>query len=942
LSNRVLAHAVVALCAVGWSADSARAEPAPPRKVASVEGITEYRLANGLRVLLSPDPSLPRVTINLTVFAGSRHEGYGEAGMAHLLEHMLFKGTPTHPDIPRLLKERGARSNASTWLDCTNFYETLTASDDNLAFALRLEADRLVNSWIRETDLATEMAVVRSEFGSGENSPPYILQQRMRAAAYEWHNYGKPEIGCLSDIERVPIDRLRAFYRKHYRPDNAMLIVAGRFDEAKALEGVSRYFGALAGERKSLDVPYTEEPAQDGERSVTLRRVGDVGAVGVLYHVPAGAHPDFAPVQLLSRILTSGPSSRLGKALVGAKKASSVEGRVHALHDPGTLLIMAKVDKGESQDDVRDVMVSAIERVREEGVTREEVAHAREQILTVRDLMATDPDPNRFVIELSNWAAAGDWRLFFLHRDRVEQVTPEQVQAVARRYLRPNNRTVGFLIPTAEPDRTAIPPTPDSAAMVEGYKGREVGPPGEAFDVTATGIEARLVRPERIEGVEVALLPKRTRNRIVHLVLNLRYGDASNLRGLVEASGLLPGLLTRGTKLCSRQQIEEALDRSRSRLSVRGGPGSVNLALVTRRESLPVALALIGQVLREATLPAEEFGILKSKEIARLEESRTDPQRVAANQLMRLLSSYPHDDIRYVPTIDERIVRVKATRLEQVMALYEQYLGAGQGELVVVGDFEQSEVLPALTETLKGWTAKRPYARIPRPYQPDLKPQRRSILTRDKADATYLAGLILPMGDGDSDYPALVIGNFILGGTEYDNSGLVDVDRPLTAGDPIPRGEGSSSRLVDRLRHHGGVCYGVASFFTASHLDRSAQLMIYANCSPADIHKVERGVAEELVRWVEEGVQPEELARAKTSYLENQQVDRTDDAMLARLIARLLRDGLTVKHVAELEDHIRRLTPEAVSLALRRHVDPARLSSVVVGDFKLEGSGPRK
>src|SRR3954466_10339903 len=319
----------------------AGAQAPPPRKVASVEGITEYRLDNGLPVLLFPDPSRPKVTVNLTVFVGSRHESYGETGMAHLLEHMVFKGTPTHADIPQALKERGAQFNGSTSSDRTNYFETLPDTDDNLEFAIRLEADRMVNSYVKGKDLATEMTVVRNEFEMGENSPLRILMQRMESVAFEWHNYGKSTIGNRSDIERVPIERLQAFYRKQYRPDNALLVVAGRFDEKKALEFIAGEFGALKRPERPLDLPYTEEPAQDGERVVTLRRVGDVGVVGVLYHVPAGPHPEFAAVQVLSQVLTSAPSGRLYKALVETKKASSVQGSAYALHDPGALLIMA-------------------------------------------------------------------------------------------------------------------------------------------------------------------------------------------------------------------------------------------------------------------------------------------------------------------------------------------------------------------------------------------------------------------------------------------------------------------------------------------------------------------------------------------------------------------------------------------------------------------------
>src|SRR3954447_21524027 len=403
---------VAATTAMLLLTSQAGAQTPPPKKIASVEGITEYRLGNGLQVLLFPDPSRPKVTVNLTVFVGSRHEGYGETGMAHLLEHMVFKGTPTHGDIPQALKERGAQFNGSTSSDRTNYFETLPDTDDNLEFAIRLEADRMVNSYVKGEDLATEMTVVRNEFEMGENSPLRILWQRMTAVAFEWHNYGKSTIGNRSDIERVPIERLQAFYRKQYRPDNALLVVAGRFDEKKALDFIAKYFGALPRPEKPLDTPYTEEPPQDGERFVTLRRVGDVGVVGLLYHVPAGPHPEFAAVQVLNQVLSEDVSGRLYKALVETKKASAVFGMARGLHDPGALLIMAEVPKEKSLDEVRDTMRSVVEKVGESGVSGEEVERAKSQLLKQRELAAADP--NRVAVQLSEWAAQGDWRLYFL------------------------------------------------------------------------------------------------------------------------------------------------------------------------------------------------------------------------------------------------------------------------------------------------------------------------------------------------------------------------------------------------------------------------------------------------------------------------------------------------------------------------------------------------
>ena len=267
------------------------AAPGQPVKVTSVEGITEYRLANGLRVLLFPDPTKPTITVNITYLVGSRNESYGETGMAHLLEHMVFKGTPNHKNIPQELTAHGARPNGSTWFDRTNYFETFQATDENLKWALDLEADRMVNSYIAKKDLDSEMTVVRNEFELGENDPAGILEERVLSTAYLWHNYGKSTIGAQSDIENVPIERLQTFYRTYYQPDNAVLLVAGKFDEAKTLDLVNRIFGRIPKPTRPLPDFYTLEPTQDGERSVTLRRVGDVQALAAAYHVPSGTDP---------------------------------------------------------------------------------------------------------------------------------------------------------------------------------------------------------------------------------------------------------------------------------------------------------------------------------------------------------------------------------------------------------------------------------------------------------------------------------------------------------------------------------------------------------------------------------------------------------------------------------------------------------------------------
>jgi len=463
-SFRILAAiAVLALSAFAQSL------PNGVTKVTTVEGITEYALPNGLHVLLFPDASKPNVTVNITYLVGSRHEGYGETGMAHLLEHLLFKETAKRKDIKQELKDHGAEMNGSTSWDRTNYFETMTATDENLKFGLELEADRMVNSKIEKPILDSEMTVVRNEFEMGENSPDRMLMQRALEQAYTWHNYGKLPIGNRSDIENVPINRLAAFYHKYYQPDNAVLTVAGKFDPDKTLAMIAADFASIPKPTRVLEQTYTVEPTQDGERSITLRRVGDTQGIVAIYHAPAGTHPDDAALNVLTSILGERPSGRLYKALVDNKKAVGASMGVEDMHDPGFIMASVSLRADQSLDEAKQILLKVVEGVTSEPPSKEEVERAKTRIL--KNIELEMADSQSVALDLSEYAAQGDWRLMFLQRDRIKNVTEADVVRVAKAYLKESNRTLASFIPTKSPDRAEIPATPDVTAALKDYKG---------------------------------------------------------------------------------------------------------------------------------------------------------------------------------------------------------------------------------------------------------------------------------------------------------------------------------------------------------------------------------------------------------------------------------------------------------------------------------------
>ncbi|MEO7743933.1 MAG: pitrilysin family protein, partial [Usitatibacter sp.] len=531
-----------------------RALPAPPVKVTEVEGITEYRLANGLKVLLFPDPSKPTITVNVTYLVGSRHENYGETGMAHLLEHLLFKGTPKHPAIDQEFNQRGVRYNGTTWLDRTNYFEMFQAGDDNLAWAIELEADRMVNSNIARKDLDSEMTVVRNEYESGENSPFGVMFKRMQSVAYDWHSYGRSTIGNRSDIEHVRIANLQAFYRTFYQPDNAVLLVAGKFDPARALALVVQHFGRIPKPMRVLPPEWTVEPTQDGPREFSVRRKGDIQIVAIAYKAPSNLHKDSDGLGFANAILAVAPTGRLHKALVETGKAAQVFGFPLMGAHPGLQIFGAVMKKGDAVEPVRDELIKLVESFGEQPPTKEEMDRTRQNFLNAAEKALANHES--LGVQMSEYIALGDWRLFFLARDDVDKVTAAEVAQTARTYFRRDNRTLGYFIPDDAPQRVDVPAAPSVTEVMKDFKPKAATSVAEAFDPSQENIDKR-TRRVQVGNIKVALLPKKNRGETVNVAISLHLGNEKDLFGQRINASMAGSMLARGTTKYTRAQLSD-------------------------------------------------------------------------------------------------------------------------------------------------------------------------------------------------------------------------------------------------------------------------------------------------------------------------------------------------------------------------------------------------
>jgi len=897
--------------AVPQTAARTAAPAAAPQKGASVEGITEYTLANGMKVLLVPDEAKPTITVNIVYKNGSRHESYGESGMAHILEHILFNGTKRFPGGMKELEALGAEFNGTTWLDRTHYYVSFKADDAKLLRALEIEADRMRNARVEQPILDKEMKIITNEFEIGENSPGRVLMQRVNHAAFDWHAYGRDTIGAKSDIQNVKLDYVRAYYDRFYQPDNAVLVVAGRIEEAKTLALVNKLFGAIPRPTRTLHATYTVDGVQDGERSVTLRRSGGTPIVTVAYKVPAASHVDAATLNAVADMLTDTPGGRLYKALVETHLATEISSMGLGTQEPGLLQFIATLPKDGDPEKVKAVLIQELEGLGDKPFTQEELTAAKLRIAKQYDMQQADT--KSLAIGLTEHIAAGDWRLFHLTRDRIAKTTTIAARNAAQTYFRTANRTVGMHIPTDNAVRSEIPAIPDVANLVASYKGRAVQQQGEAFDATPANVEKRTQLFTAPNGLKGALLPKKTKGAYVTASLNLHFASEEALKAHSRgAMGLMADMLMRGTATKDRKQIQAAFDALKAQVNVGGGGTSINATVTTTRENLAPSLRLLAEVLKTPAFPASELESLVKEQVTAIEGQLKEPQPLISQWLQKTINAYPAGHPLAFSSLEDTIKDLQATKADQVKAFYQAMVGADHATFACVGDHDAKEVQALVTELFGSWKAQTPYQRIAAKIR--MAPAEQQVIeTPDKQMAIYLAVQPLELSQDHPDYPALALASQMYGG-------------------------GAKSRIFDRLRQKENMSYGAGGQFTAQPQDKLAMWIGFAMFGPKDRARLEAAAMEELKKAVETGFTQAELDEARKVYLQQRESSRQEDGAIAGWLNGSLYLGRPVSFPAQMDAKFKSLTLEEVNSAVKRHIDPAKTLIGLAGDFKAAKS----
>ncbi|WP_291141591.1 M16 family metallopeptidase [Flavobacterium sp. UBA7680] len=880
-----------------------------PKYITNVEGVKEYSLNNGLKVLLIPDASQSNMVVNIVYNVGSRNEGYGEKGMAHLLEHMLFKSTKNLGDIKKMLSDKGGNANGTTWLDRTNYYEIFPSSDENLKWSIEMEADRMINSTILQTDLDKEFSVVRNEFEIGENNPDGVLQERILSSAYVWHNYGNSTIGSKEDIERVKANTLRVFYEKYYQPDNSTLIIAGKFDEQKALQYVGQYFGAIPRPKRVLDKTYTIEPAQDGEKYVELKRAGDSKNVGALYHTVSYADKDYAAIDALGEILTADPSGYLYKTLVETQKVSGIYFWQPSVRDASFIYFGVAVPNDKDVYATKDIVRSELDKITTTKYTDQDVSRAKAKI--IKQIESVKNNTISYAINLTEIIGAGDYRLGYLYRDAVEKLTKEDIQRVAEKYFRANNRTVGIFIPSKDEVRIKPIEYTDEQllALTKDYKGKALEKEAAPFEASIKNLKQNFVEGKLTNGIKYGLIKKEIKGGKVQASFKFPVSNEKDLTGKSDIAGILAQLLKTGTKTQTKEQIQDKLDQLKSSINFNFSTQTLSVSVNTYKEHFKEVMGILADLLANSTFPENELTKTISEYNTYLESSLNDPQAVAFTELSRITSKYPKGSIFYTPTIQEQIDAFKKIKQAEIVDFYTNFLGGNNGIGSVVGDLDAKTTGEILESTFGKWNSKSKYE-LALPAYFETQKLDKDIITPDKENAVALGRISFKMDRKNPDYPAFVMANEILG-----SGGFL------------------SARIPMRLREKEGISYGAGSFIDVPITNDAAEWTYYAFLNPTKKNAVETAAKEEIAKALKDGFTAEELKSNLVSWQNERKTRLGVDNTLMELVNTYLQYGIALDDYDQLETKVKALKVDEVNKVLKKYLTLDKMTSVYAGDF---------
>ena len=864
-------------------------------------GIKEYKMtSNNLRVLLKKDKSAPVATFMVTYEVGSRNEAIGYTGSTHLLEHLMFKGsrkfnTTKGNSVFQTLQSLGARMNATTWLDRTNYFAVLPS--EHLESLIEIEADRMRNAWIKEEDRQSEMTVVRNEFERGQNSPSGVLDEHIWATAYHAHPYHHSTIGWKEDIENVSIERLKEFYDTFYWPNNATAIAIGDFEEKDALAMIKKHFGKIRKSTKPIPEVYTAEPEQEGIRTVTLKRAGQQGIVGVAHKTPSATNKDAAAFMVLSSILSSGKNSRFYKNITDKGLTTSIYIWDSLFKDPGLFTVYANLSPDVKHKTVESLIIQEYEKIKTDGVTEAEVKKAQAQLVAA---MKFSQDGSYAIASGLNEAiASGDWTLYTTYSEKIKNVTKEDVQRVVVEYFKEDLSTVGYFIPKnkgAQGERAIT-----SAKELEKIKKKYITGAEEE------SLSSKIVQSEPISGVRLFSLERGS--GVVTMQGSFLGGDVySNENRRV--SDMVASMLDQGTKNMSKFEISEKLESVGARLNFFNGQARVGFSGKFLEEDTEMVFEIMADQIKNPLFSEQELEKVKKRAIAGYKRSKESTRGNAMNNMLEAFYGKDHQNSPTNP--DQAIEDIKKITAQNLEEYHSKNYGTGSMVIVVVGDIKHQELEKMVKESFGGWK-KSPLNTKQEERVASKKAGKVYLTMQDKTSTDFLVGTALEIDRYHPDYLPLYLGTHTLGGN-------------------------FSARLMQTVRVKEGLTYGINSSLSGFGNGNDGYWMVGGTFAPQLLSKGESSTLREIKLWLEKGITQKELDVTKSTLTGGFQVGFDTTGGLASGILSAVVTHNSLEYLDSYPEQVKKITLDQVNEAIKKYITLDGLYRVAAGSIDQDGN----
>ena len=862
-------------------------------------GIKEYTMtSNGLRVLLKQDNTAPVATFMVTYEVGSRNEAIGYTGSTHLLEHLMFKGsrkfnTKKGNSVFQTLQSLGARMNATTWLDRTNYFAVLPS--EHLETLIEIEADRMRSAYIKEEDRQSEMTVVRNEFERGQNSPSGVLDENIWATAYQAHPYHHSTIGWKEDIENVSIERLKEFYDTFYWPNNATAIAIGDFTEADVLSMIKKHFGKIRKSTKPIPEVYTAEPKQEGIRTITLKRAGQQGIVGVAHKTPSATNPDAAAFMVLSSILSSGKNSRFYKNITDKGLTTSVYIWDSLFRDPGLFTVYANLSPDVDHKTVEEAIVNEYEKIKKDGVSEEEVKRAQSQLIAS---MKFSQDGSYAVASGLNEAiASGDWTLYTTYGDKIGAVTKEDIKKIVNKYFLEDLSTIGYFVPLGSGGQGQKPAT--SAKELEKMKQKH-------FSTEEELLSSKIIDTEPVKGIRLLTLKRGT--GVVTMRGSMLGGDIYSTKNNRTAD-MVAAMLDQGTTNMSKFEISEKLESAGARLSFFNGQARVGFSGKFLSDDTNMVIGLLADQLKNPLFSKDELEKSKKRQIAGYKRSKESTRGNAMNDMLQAFYGSDHQNSPTNP--DRAIEQIKKLTSEDLKDYHSKNYGLGSMVLVVVGDVDHVKMENLIKQSFDEWKQS-PLKNKEEQKTGNRVANKAYVTMEDKTSTDFVVGTALGIDRYHPDYLPLYLATHTLGGN-------------------------FSARLMQTVRVKEGLTYGINSALSGFGNSNDGYWMVGGTFSPKLLSKGESSTLREIKKWAEGGITQKELDVTKSTLIGGFQVgfDTTGGLAGGILNAAVVHNDLT--YLDSYPNMLQSITLDRVNSAISKYISFDGLYQVAAGTIDKDG-----